>query len=607
MASMQQESENLRSTMMRLATDAFDGNKKKAQEYVNTLLGTPKSITTLIKAEKAEAISGLEQVRAAIQATPGAKSVKVDTLNAAAIAALEAVGLKTKQLPDGRTEVTTANGQALGSIGAVSKALNALDGKTARTYTTHTVRTINEIITRSKTYRSVHDIVGATGGRFTGSSFRTNYDSGGRVVGPGTGTSDDVFAPWLSNGEWVIQAAAVRKYGDRFLSMVNEGTLKLGPGFAKGGKLSEAEKQRQKEGRKALTSDVTFTTAGKLAGYKNTEVVHDLGMPDSVGSLVTSINTYLSNIKKAFSGKQEAALVSQMTKSGKALLDNQKKLEGVNKSLESAKGKLEDLKGKFDQLKTSVSSNLVSFGNITKIGKYGTSADTLINQLRSDTGRTTEFASMLEQLKGKGLNAQSISEIAQAGVTGGGMATAQSLLNATPEQIAEINALEKQLQQSADKAGTVTADAMYGAGIRAAEGLVKGLTAQQSAIEAAMMNIAKAMEASLKKALGIKSPAKRMMPIGDFTAQGVEAGWTKRLAKGRTLLTGNTTGLRVRPALMPGTPAAPATAGASVVVHLNPTINVATLPPPAERKAFAVAMARDINDALLDYQKARRR
>jgi hypothetical protein len=214
---------------------------------------------------------------------------------------------------------------------------------------------------------------------------------------------------------------------------------------------------------------------------------------------------------------------------------------------------------------------------------------------------------MLDQLKGKGLNAQSISEIAQAGVAGGGMATAQSLLNATPAQIAEINALEKKLQASAEKAGAVTADAMYGAGIRAAEGLVKGLTAQQSAIEATMMTIAKAMEAAIKKALGIKSPSKLMQPIGEYAMQGVEVGWTKRLTKGRTLLTGNTTGLRMRPALMPGTAAAPTSAGASVVVHLNPTFNTATLPPPAERKAFAVAMAKDINDALLDYQKARRR
>ncbi|MCX4704363.1 hypothetical protein [Streptomyces sp. NBC_01373] len=614
LGSMTGKSEKLRSTMMRLAVDAFDGNKAKAQEYVNTLLGTPDSITTVVKAERKEAVAGLQAVQAEIQKTPGAKSVTVTTLNAAAIKALEAVGYKTKTLPDGSTEVFTKNGQAIGSIGAVSKALANLNGRTATTWTFHKVQTQYSYSGKPPSSgKSAHDLVGATGGRFTGSSFRTHYDTGGRVVGPGTGTSDDVFAPWLSNGEWVINAAAVQKYGDSFLAMVNDGTLKLGPHMAKGGKLTakqkaaaDAEKQRQKEGRSALTGDVTLSTAGKMAGFKNNEMMHNLGMPDSVNSLAGAINKYLSDIKKAFTGKQESQLVSQMMKSGKALLDNQKKLEAVNKKLDSAKDKLEDLKGKFDQLKTSVSSSLVSFGNITKIGKYGTSPETLIKQLQSDTGRTTEFAGMLEQLKGKGLNAQSISEIAQAGVAGGGMATAQSLLNATPEQIKQINELEAQLKKSADKAGTVTADAMYGAGVRAAEGLVKGLTKQQGAIEAAMMSIAKSMEAAIKKALGIKSPAKVMEPIGDFAFQGVEQGWVKRAAAGSTLLSGSAAGLRVRPALMTGASSAATPGGAPV----NITVNIHStdlMTSTAERKRVAGALVKDLNDELLAYQKQRRR
>jgi hypothetical protein len=623
LGSMTSKSDQLRTTMMRLATDAFDGNKKKAQEYTDKLLGVPGQVTTLVKAERQDALTGLNEVQAEIQKTPGAKSVTVSTLNAAAIKALEAVGYKTKTLPDGSTQVTTKNGQAIGSIGAVNQAMNSIDGKTATTYL-KTVK-ITEIVTKGS--GSVHSAVGgyrrAQGGPVPGYAGGGNvqyFPNGGYVQGPGGPMSDSInalmgsgAAARVSDTEYVVRAAAVDKYGVPFMDALNAGRLSL-PGFAKGGKLTAkqkaaaaAEKQRQKEGRGALTGDVTFSTAGKLAGFKNPEMIHNLGMPDSVNALAGSINTYLANIRKAFSGATETRLVSQMMKSGKALLDNQKKLESVNKSLDKAKDALEDVKGKFDQLKTSVSSSLVSFGNITKIGKYGTSPETLIKQLQSDTSRTTQFASMLEQLKGKGLNGQSISEIAQAGVTGGGMATAQSLLNATPAQIKQINELEAQLKKSADKAGTVTADAMYGAGVRAAEGLVKGLTAQQSKIELAMMVIAKAMEKSIKAALGIKSPAKVMEPIGDFAFQGVEQGWVKRAAAGSTLLSGKAAGLRVRPAMMAGASAASIQGGASVVVHLTPTFNTMTLPAAAERKAFAQAMAKDINDALLDYQKARRR
>jgi TP901 family phage tail tape measure protein len=44
--------------------------------------------------------------------------------------------------------------------------------------------------------------------------------SGGYVTGPGTGTSDSIPA-MLSNGEFVVKAAAVAKYGPRFLDSVN--------------------------------------------------------------------------------------------------------------------------------------------------------------------------------------------------------------------------------------------------------------------------------------------------------------------------------------------------------------------------------------------------
>ncbi|MER5473728.1 hypothetical protein [Streptomyces sp. NPDC002685] len=617
--SMNGKSEKLRGTMMRLATEAFDGNKQKAKEYVNQLLSTPEAITTMIKAEKAEAIAGLQSVQAAIKATPGAKSIKVDTLNAAAIKALEAVGFKTKQLPDGRTEVFTANGKAIGNITAVTRALNNLDGKTANTWVTNTITTrhVNEL---AKPGQSVHDAVGRAAGGPIG--FAGGGAPSGRISGPGTSSSDSIPA-MLSDGEWVIRAAAVEKYGDNFLAAVNEGRFRPS-GFAKGGKSkkltakqkaakeaakrkADAEKQRQKEGRSELGGDVTLTTGGRLAGYKNTEAVHDLGMPDSVSSLVSSINTYLTNIKKAFSGSTEKNLVAKMTASGKALLDNQKKLESVNKSLDNAKNTLDDLKGKFDSLKTSVASSLVGFGNITKIGKYGTSPETLIKQLQSDTSRTTEFSKQLDELKKKGLNSTAISDIAAAGVTGGGMATAQSLLNATPEQIAQINALQAQLQKSANAAGTTAADAMYGAGIKAAEGLVKGLTAQQKAIEATMMAIAKSMEKAIKKALGIKSPSKVMEAVGDYSFQGIEQGWVKRMAKGNTLISGSNLGLRMKPATMPGAGSAQASGAGAVVVHLTNNFSLMTMPSPAERRTFVEAHAKDINDVLLAYQKARRR
>ena len=57
------------------------------------------------------------------------------------------------------------------------------------------------------------------------------FAGGGRVYGAGTGTSDSIPA-WLSHGEWVIKAAAVRKYGHGIFAALN--SMRLSPNMMRG-------------------------------------------------------------------------------------------------------------------------------------------------------------------------------------------------------------------------------------------------------------------------------------------------------------------------------------------------------------------------------------
>jgi hypothetical protein len=57
------------------------------------------------------------------------------------------------------------------------------------------------------------------------------FASGGRVFGPGTGTSDSILAK-LSKGEFVVRSAIVDRLGAPFFHALNSGML---PGFAGGG------------------------------------------------------------------------------------------------------------------------------------------------------------------------------------------------------------------------------------------------------------------------------------------------------------------------------------------------------------------------------------
>jgi len=65
------------------------------------------------------------------------------------------------------------------------------------------------------------------------------YATGGYIRGPGTGTSDSILM-YGSNGEYMINAAAVRKLGVPFLNMINQGIVPPSiPRFAEGGLIGQ--------------------------------------------------------------------------------------------------------------------------------------------------------------------------------------------------------------------------------------------------------------------------------------------------------------------------------------------------------------------------------
>lgn len=79
---------------------------------------------------------------------------------------------------------------------------------------------------------------GSIGGAAGGAGGAVAAASGGLIVGPGTGTSDSIPAR-LSNGEFVVKNAAVRRYGVNFMRAVNNMQLR---GFADGGLVSPLQR-----------------------------------------------------------------------------------------------------------------------------------------------------------------------------------------------------------------------------------------------------------------------------------------------------------------------------------------------------------------------------
>jgi hypothetical protein len=117
------------------------------------------------------------------------------------------------------------------------------EAKTTRIYadTAGAYRDVNSLIdyinnrtaTFTVTQRIVYESSVLSGGR---GHLVPGAATGGQIVGPGTGTSDSILTR-LSNGEYVVKAAAVNYYGPELMSAINNMRV---PKFASGGQVGSS-------------------------------------------------------------------------------------------------------------------------------------------------------------------------------------------------------------------------------------------------------------------------------------------------------------------------------------------------------------------------------
>ncbi|WP_282698201.1 hypothetical protein [Streptomyces sp. CC208A] len=207
-----------------------------------------------------------------------------------------------------------------------------------------------------------------------------------------------------------------------------------------------------------------------------------------------------------------------------------KREEQVAAKLKAANAKLADLVKARNALAADVKKSVLDAADITQNqDEGGTTATSILANLQANLAKAKKFAEDLATLRKKGVRADLIAQIAQAGMEQGS-ASAAALAAASSGQIKQINDTQAQLVKAATQAGDTAGDAMYGAGIRAAQGLVEGLKKEQSAIERQMLTIATAMQKAIKQALGIKSPSRVMAAVGRF----IPAGLVRGIESGRS-------------------------------------------------------------------------
>ncbi|GAB3847285.1 hypothetical protein GCM10029963_28470 [Micromonospora andamanensis] len=241
------------------------------------------------------------------------------------------------------------------------------------------------------------------------------------------------------------------------------------------------------------------------------------GLADGMTGSVAKVSAAAKKLADGISGKLEKRVAKTVAK----LKRIAKEREQVAAKLGKAKEKLADAIALRDDFAKGVRDSALGLANITD---EPTTAADMIERMRSAVERTRKFTADLAKLRKMGLNDATYKQLAEAGVESGG-AAASALLAGGASAVGQINSLQKQLGAAASTLGSQTSNTLYGAGVDAAKGLVKGLESQAKALERAATKLAKSLVKTLKKALKIKSPSRLLRDeVGVQLPRGVAAG-----------------------------------------------------------------------------------
>lgn len=159
-------------------------------------------------------------------------------------------------------------------------------------------------------------------------------------------------------------------------------------------------------------------------------------------------------------------------------------------------------------------------GNVTPADKVGS----FIAALRAKGDAITKFGTDIAALRAKGLSQSILQQIEQSGLETGG-ALAAALATASPKAIQQIDVLSKTVQDRSDLFGKRWASNMYDSGIKAAEGIVRGLQSKEAEILATIRRLAQSIVNEIKSTLKIKSPSAVMRDeVGAMIPAGLIAG-----------------------------------------------------------------------------------
>jgi hypothetical protein len=307
-----------------------------------------------------------------------------------------------------------------------------------------------------------------------------------------------------------------------------------------------------------------------------------IGLTGTRAKIRSTAADLAKDIKTAFSGRKESSLLRMVDQQTKKLLTYASKRDAIASKIAEAKA--------YAGTTTATARSQASLSSLGMDPEQVT-AGGIKSGLQKKLAQIKQFTSYIGTLAKRGINKALLREVLDMGPIDG-YAYASALVGADKATFSSINKAETAINKTTATLGRKGADILYDSGKNASKGFLAGLQSQQAAIEKLMEKIAKGMQKALRKALGIASPAKKMIPDGVNTVRGIAVGVVQALPhidNAMSAVAGRMTGTT------PTTIGRPALAGRGGGV-MNVTININGASDP-------VAAAREARRQLLELKR----
>lgn len=306
--------------------------------------------------------------------------------------------------------------QAIGALGAVRNSLASLHDKTI----TVAVRRAN---------------LGASG-IGPGAVLGAGHATGGRIAGPGSGTSDDVPA-MLSNGEYVIRAAAAKRYGYGFLDELNAER------YASGGKVKKKKAPAAPAPPPAVYHPVTLPAGASGSLVDVLQTLKDIGdyqaqlTEHAFKQVGKGKNAHQVDVGLKVQGLDRQLLQAQMAEEWQKY----SQLIGPDPSIAQ-----DAAQERADQMKQMADSMMG--GGIFTSG--ATSVSSLLKSMTKQGQVNQQYATVLAQLSGSGLSKDLLDQFEAQGPSAQAIRLGQSILKSGA--VGQLNAAQAALTGQANQA-----------------------------------------------------------------------------------------------------------------------------------------------------------